>query len=433
MKKIFIIAVFAQLMFLQNAFGGTVDEFTLKNGIRVIFDKTDGPQVVSMRVFTPVSATSEDRNLAGLSYFTSRLMTKSTLNRSNEVLANDIDNIGADISPDVDYDYASIALSVLAQYFDKGVEILSDVIMNPAFDAKELEFEKQDAIAGLNSRKDSIGAVASDKFTKLFYGNLAYSVPVTGSVESIKRITVDDMRKWHQYSYNASNMIIVVAGNIDKKIVKDSLNRHFANIASGEKFVRPVLKAQEPSESVSRIKGKFNQAYIYMGFPAPTVHDKDFVTLKAAGAVLGGKMSSRLFVELREKMGLAYDVNVVYPSRIGDSFFAIYIGLDKKNIDLTLKRINEILKDFSENEVGAQELKDTKTYVSGIYALDRQTVGKLSYYYGLREIWGMGYEYDKQYIEDFNKVSAKEIKDVADSVFKQKAITVIIDPAASKK
>ncbi|MDR1195344.1 MAG: insulinase family protein [Endomicrobium sp.] len=426
MKKI----ILTLLLFLisQSAFGGEMEEFRLKNNIKVIFDQTNGIGVVSMKVFTPVAAVSETKENAGISVLAANLMVKSTKNRSSEILARDADNIGADLSASVDYDAQHINISFLSEYFDKAAEILSDAVKNPAFNDDEIIAEKKNIIAGLNARKDSIFNTAIDNFTLDFYKNTPYALTVLGSEESLNAVTRIQLEAWHKYSFNSSNILISVSGNIDKKTLKNSLEKYFGDIESGDKFKDSDFGVDNKESKTVNVKGKFNQAYIMKGFPAPNLKSKDAAVLKVAGAVLGGRMTSRLFTELREKLGLAYEVSAIYPSRTHESYFIIYIGLDKKNIDLTLRKIDEILKDICSNEVDEQELKDTKTYIKGLYIMDRQTVGRKSFYYGWRETVGQGYGYDNKYLEDIEKVSSKDILDTLNKIFKQNSLTIIVRP-----
>ena len=397
-----------------------MEVFNLKNNIKVLFNKTDGVKVVSVKVYTPVSVINENPQNSGISHMAARLMTKSTKNRSNEVLAKDIDDIGANLYPDGDYDYVGFNMNFLSEYFDKAAEILSDVTINPIFDEKELADEKRDTAAAFKSRKDAIFHTAADKFIKLFYADAPYSNPVLGKPETIEALSVESLKDWHKRSYNASNILISVSGNVALETVKESLEKYFGNIESGRKFEKKSFSSdiKRPSKIVE--EGKFNQAYIFTGFDAPSINGKDFVALKVASAVLGGRMTSRLFVELREKLGLAYETNAIYPSRTENSFFAVYIGLDKKNIDLTLNKIDEILKDFCAAQISQEELKDVKTYIKGMYIMDSQTVNKTSYYYAWREITGQGYKYDDQYLNDVENVTAKDIYDAANKFFTQK-------------
>lgn len=405
-----------------------MENFTLKNGINVLFDKTNCSEIVSLRVLSPVSVISEGLCNAGISSLMSKLMAYSTKNRSSAILAKDVGNIGAHLSSDVAYDMTGFSMSYLSEYSDKAIELLSDITLNPIFDEREFKFEKKNAIAALKSRKDSIGVTASDEFAKLFYGNSSYSFPVIGRKESILKISREDLIKWHKYSYNASNILISVSGNISFNVIKQSLERHFSAVTAGDKFKDPIFNISHTKNIKKEISGKFNQAYIFIGFPCASVNGKDFVTIKVIRTVLGGRMTSRLFVELREKLGLAYEVSAAYPSRKKDSYFAVYIGLDKKNIELTLKKIDEILKDFYSVKIPEQELKDVKSYIKGIYLLYRQTVNKKSYYNGWSEIVGQGYKYDIEYLSDIEKVTTQNILDVANKIFTGKSVSVIINP-----
>ncbi|MDR3195540.1 MAG: insulinase family protein [Endomicrobium sp.] len=405
-----------------------MESFTLKNGVKVLFDKTNGAEIFSLRILSRVSVINEVLGNAGISSLTSKLMAYSTKNRPSEILANDLGSIGADLSSDVAYDMAGFSMSCLSEYFDKAAELLADVVLNPIFDEKEFNFEKESAIAALNSRKDSIGTTAADAFAKLFYGNASYSFPVVGNKDSILKITREDLIKWHRYSYNASNILLSVSGNVSSTVVKESLEKHLSVVATGDKFKDPVFNLNRDKSVNKEIKGKFNQAYIFIGFLAPAVNDKDFVTTKVISAILGGRMTSRLFVELREKLGLAYEVSAVFPSGKKDGYFAVYAGLDKKNIELTLKRIDEILKDFCSAKISERELKNVKAYIKGIYLLDRQTVNKKSYYSGWREIIGQGYKYDAEYLNDIEKVTTQGVLNVAGKIFAGSAVSVIISP-----
>jgi predicted Zn-dependent peptidase len=406
-----------------------MESWKLSNNIKVIFTKTCGAKVCSIEIFTPVSVINENKNNSGISYLTAKLMIQSTKNRSNEILAEDIENIGAGLTANADYDTAGFSANCLTEYFQKMTEILSDVLLNPKFNENELEFEKQNVLAALLSRKDSIGKTASDEFAKIYYNNTSYANPVLGNPSAVQKITVQNLKDWHRFSYNAENIIISAAGNIDKSTVCNFLEKYFSGIPNGEKFQLPSLNLNLPNEQKKEIDGKFNQAYIFAGFPAPDILNKDTAAVKLASAVLGGRMTSRLFIELREKLGLAYEVNTVFPSRKKQSYFAVYIGLDKKNIKLTLEKIDEILKNFCDVEVSQQELRDTKNYIKGLYVIDRQTVSKKAYYLGWREAMGQGYEYENNFLQNIEEVTSKDIIDVSNKIFKSKALTVIINPA----
>jgi predicted Zn-dependent peptidase len=402
--------------------------FILKNNIKVIFNKTNGVKIVDVRIFTPVSVINEVLNNAGISYLTAKLMIRSTKNRSSIILANDVENIGSNLSEYTYYDIAGIGMAFLSEYFDEAIEILADVVMNPVFDKKEISFEKQNVISELSFRRDSIGMIASDEFARLFYRDTSYSLPVLGTKETVSEITRENLIKWHRYSYNSSNILISISGNINEETIKKSLEKHFIFISNNVKFEKPIFNIKLLKSIKKEIKGKFNQAYIYTGFLAPAICCDNFAAIKIISVILGGRMTSRLFIELREKLGLAYEVNAVYKSRRKESFLAIYAGLDKKNINLVIKKIDSILKDFCTTKISDQELENTKTYMKGVYAIAKQTVGEQAFYYAWLEIVGLHYEYKTRYLEDLEKVTTEDIINIANKIFLGHSVTVIVNP-----
>jgi predicted Zn-dependent peptidase len=413
-----------------------MESFTLKNNIRVIFSKTEGVKVVNVRVLTPVSVINEASSIAGISYLTAKLMIRSTKNRPSAILANDVANIGSCLYGDAYYDMAVISMNFISEYFDKAIEILADIILNPVFEKKDISLEKEDIAAEFNSRKDEVDIIAYDKFARLFYCGSPYSLPVLGTKKTVAKITRESLMKWHKYSYNSSNILVSVSGNINRKTVKKSLEKYFGFIpddvkfekSDDVKFEKPIFDIKLLKSVKKEIKGKFNQAYIYMGFPAPAVGCDNYATVKVISDILGGRMTGKLFVELREKLGLAYVVNSIYPTRKKESHLAIYMSLDKKNIKLAIKKIDEILKDFCTKKISDQELENTKTYIKGTYVRNKQTVARQALYYGWLEIIGLHYEYETRYLEDLEKVTTEDIINIANKIFLSHFVTVVVNP-----
>ena len=156
--------------------------------------------------------------------------------------------------------------------------------------------------------------------------------------------------------------------------------------------------------------------------------DKDSITLKMINLVLGARMTGRLFIELREKLGLAYEVNSTYPTRLDKSYFEIYIGLDKKNIDICKQGIEKIMTDLCNTKITDKEINDTLNFIKGIYLLSHQSVERQAYYLSAREMLGLGYEYDDKYIDLLSKVTSDDIIKVANKYFKQKPYKLILMP-----
>lgn len=407
-----------------------MESFSLKNGIEVIYKKVDTVDILSLKFCSPVSVYNEDISKAGVTAMMYAVINKSTKNRSVEVLANDIENLGSSVSIDVEYDFSGITLNSMSQYFNESCEILADIILNPIFDNNELEKEKVLAIEDIKSRQDSIKETANNKFIYDFYGSShPYSKQVLGTVETVEKITREDLCKAYDKVFKTKGITITVVGNIKKSELKKILEKNFSKINLEYDYPQKISfeQTQIPTQTIT-VDSKFNQAFIIYAYPAPDVLSKDFVTLKFISSILGGRMTGRLFIELREKLGLAYEVNSIYETRKDRSYFKVYIGLDKKNIDITQKGIEKIMEDLCNNEVSAEELKDTKSFIKGIYLLDHQAIEKQAHYLAYRQMMGLGYEYDEKYTQLLEQVTAKDIIECANKYFKQTPYKLVLKP-----
>jgi predicted Zn-dependent peptidase len=150
-----------------------------------------------------------------------------------------------------------------------------------------------------------------------------------------------------------------------------------------------------------------------LGWPCPEMSNPDYPAIKVLNALMGGRMTGRLFVELREKMSLGYEVSSFYPSRRQESRYVIYLGLKAENLEKTKKRLTEMINDLQTTLVPQQELNDTKNYIRGVYIMDHQTANRQAWYLGWWEIMGGGYKNDDTYLASLQSVSPQDIQRIA--------------------
>jgi predicted Zn-dependent peptidase len=198
---------------------------------------------------------------------------------------------------------------------------------------------------------------------------------------------------------------------------------------SAKKPVKAVAKTQAVKAASSvRLLEKFEQAYLLIGFAAPSVSAKDYGPLKILNACLGGGMSGRLFQQLREQEGLAYDVGAFYPSKKCGSAFVTYLGLQPSRLEEAKTRIHKALNEMRRKPITAKELAETKNYIKGTYILDHQTNSQRAHYLGWWEILGLGHEFDRAYVKKLDSVTADDVRRVAKKMFSTHPITVEILP-----
>ena len=412
-----------------------MNEFKLSNGMRVIHKENSAHPLVTAQIFMPSGSVFETEKQAGLASFTQVIMMKSTGKRSEKQLGMDLEDIGATMPSDIDYDFSNIGISAVTRYFDRSMELLADVTFNPDFDKKEIEKERVNTLAGLKSRQDHISNVTNDKFNALFYGDHPYSWPEIGKPETVSSFKREDLVAWHSRYYVPANMTLIINGDVTLETAKAISEKYLGGIRAATTLKAPVTPVPAVPKAAKEIviNDKFQQAYLMIGFPAPAVGKPDYAALKVINAMLGSRMSGRLFTELREKLSLGYEVNSFYPSRKQLSRFVIYLGLQKKNLELAKKRIGEILLDLKTVPVSETELTETKNYIKGIYLMDHQTITRQAWYAGWWEVMGMGHDYDEKYLATLMAVTAADIKKTANKYFTDDYVQVEVMSADSKK
>ena len=430
-NKLFYFTLIVALLFCKSIIlgGSKVETFNLKNGIKVVYKQVEGRNLTALKLCSPVSIAYENTDKAGVTSLLYSVMNQSTKKRDVTTLATDIENLGSSIGFDVEYDFSGLNLECMSKYFDKTLEIFTDIITNPAFDEKEIEKQKILHTESIKNRADNITQTAYDKMISEFFSkNNPYSYTSYGKIETLKNITKQDIIDTYNKIFTTKGIVITVVTDIEASQIKSKLNKSFGSLKFTQEAIQPAFTDNLPLKQEKIYSAKFNQAFIIYAYDVPNIYNKDFYTLKLIASVLGSRMTSRLFIELREKLGLAYEVNTRFPTRKNSSYFSIYIGLDKKNIQITKDGIEKIMEDLCNTAVPEQELKDTKQYVKGIYLLSNQSVERQAYNLMFGEIFGLGYKFNDLFIEELEKVTSDDILKVANKYFKQTPLKIILQP-----
>lgn len=416
---------------LEAGTAGKIMKFKLKNEITVISKRTTSNRIVAIKLFVRPGVKNEPGDKAGICLLMQSLLMKGTKNKSQKQLSDIIEGVGGAISFGGNFDYLNGSLTVPEKYLNEAFKLFAEVIREPAFDEEEIIKQKEAQKNGLKARKDSIFTVADDAFRENIYGKHPYARIDTGAVDTIDSVTKNELSAIHSKYYSPENMLFVAVGDVKKSSVEKLIKKHFGDMKSSKSdFEGLNIKIESPDgEKRVELKKDFKQAYIMIGYLAPNVADADYKTLKVLNSVLGGRMSSRLFRELREKRGLAYEVSSFYPTRENESRFVIYMGLDEKNLELAEKGINEIILDIKNNDIGQKELDEVKRYVKGTYLMRHQSNDSQAWHLGWWEMLDKGYAYDMEYPREIDSVTISDIRNAANKYFTKDRIALIVVPA----
>jgi predicted Zn-dependent peptidase len=228
-------------------------------------------------------------------------------------------------------------------------------------------------------------------------------------------------------------MVVSAVGNFDPKTLQNYLNSLYPACSNCERSVisTPAVPSLTQSKTVTQQKPKLSATWIAQGWLVPPIRNqKDYVTLKVLNSLLGTGMSSRLFVDLREKQGLAYVVGSMYPTREEQSRFVAYIGTDPGNITRVQNGFIQEIQRLQKELVPATELSEAKSKLIGSFALGHDSNLNQAYYLGLYEIIGAGYEFDEQYAKLIEEITPQDVQRVAQTYFSGPSVTSLVQPSS---
>ncbi len=397
-------------------------EITLNNGIRACIKNNKNTPRVALTLSISIN---KPEKIAGEYSLMNRLLLKGTKKYTSEELANLLDENAIELYSEMKYDYLRFKFVCLNEDYEKALEILSDIIMNSSFD--EFEKEKVKLKGELNAELDSAKVKASDLFTKTIYKNHFYGHSYTEILKEVEKVKKADVINSYKTILNTGRKTLALVGDIEDNGL---LEKYFGNIplATSELSNIPYPK-DITKEYTELIKKDANQAQIFQGWIVPTIGNRDYPVLMLLNIILGASgLSSRLFLELREKKGLAYTVRTSYESLEKSAIFSIYIGTEPSNIQASIDGFKEEIDKIKNIKVSDEELYNAKNNLLGklqfVSETNSQQANIMAYY----SIIGKPFDYRNTLIDNIRKVSSDDIIRCANKYFTENYVLTVLKP-----
>ncbi|MEL6495182.1 MAG: pitrilysin family protein [Cyanobacteria bacterium J06623_7] len=399
----------------------------LANGITLIVVENQAADIISGRFFFKGAGTIvEQRKQAGLAHLVSAVMTKGTKNLSALEIAEKIESIGAGLGTDASTDYFSLSLKTVSADFPPMLDLLAEIMRSPTFPESEVELERKLTLQGIRSQKEQPFNVAFNQLRQQMYPQHPYGISVLGTEESVKTLTRQDLQNYHQTYLRPDNLVISLSGRITPARAKDLITEVFSDweppaaSLSTQSLPVPMLN---PSQQ--EIIQDTQQSIVMLGYLATKVNLEDYPVLKLISTYLGSGLSSRLFVELREKRGLAYDVSAFFPTRLDTAPFITYMGTAPSNTEIAIEGLSTEVTRLTRETLSDTELQGAKNKLLGQYALGKQTNGEIAQTYGWYETLGLGVEFDSTFQAAIPPITAEQVKEVAQKYLSQPYISIV--------
>ncbi|WP_341525974.1 pitrilysin family protein [Nostoc sp. UHCC 0302] len=386
----------------------------LNNGIVVLVAENPAADIIAARIFVRAGTCYENREQAGLSHLLSAVMTKGCGGLSSLEIAEKIESVGASLSADTSSDYFLLSFKTVTADFAEILALAGQILRSPTFPETQVELERRLALQDIRSQKEQPFTVAFEQMRQVMYQNHPYAASVLGDETTMNSVTRADLVKYHETYFRPDNVVISIAGRVTPTEAVALVIELFGDWQVPTQALPTLNLPEIIVEPQSRLKPLHTQQSIVMlGYLGAAVNSADYAPLKLLSTYLGNGLSSRLFVELREKRGLAYEVSAFYPTRLFPASFLVYMGTAAENTSVGLEGLRTEVDLLCTTEISESALQSAKNKILGQYALGKQTNGQIAQIYGWYEILGLGINFDQEFQELIAAVTVKDAIAVA--------------------
>jgi len=425
MLVLLLVVQFARAGYSAEPIGKRI---VLENGMILLLSEKHDIPMVTMNMAIKAGSMVEPADKPGLASIAASLLTQGTAKRTASQISREIDFIGGSLSVSGGSDFATASLRVLTKNLRTGLDLLSDVLLNPVFDQKEIDRKVKETLAEIQRQKEEPGIIAGEAFAKMVFGDHPYGKTNDEVAAYLPKLVRQDIIDFHSIRYSPNNTIIAVVGDVSEKEIRQLLNEYFKTWKQKE---QPLQSHAQPlvreKTALQKIDKSITQANIEMGHIGISREDPDYYAVMVMNYVLGGGgFSSRLMDNIRDNKGLAYDVHSGFSARKEPGAFSISIQTKNESanevIEETFKEIRRIQKEL----VSEKELADAKAYITGSFPLKMDTYAKLAGMLTSIEIYGLGLDYPQTYPGLINKVTRERIQEVAKKYLHPDTMAIVV-------
>ncbi len=401
---------------------------TLKNGLRVIFAPMPDTESVTVFVMTGTGSRYENERENGLAHFLEHMFFKGTKKRpSAKRISEELDAVGSQYNAFTSKDRTAYYAKVSSKYFDTALDVISDIFLNSTLPSKEIEKERGAIIQEIDMYEDMPMNTVDNVFEALLYGNEhPLGRTILGPKENIRSFKKGEFARYLKRNYTSTNTIVSIAGNFSQEKALRKIKKEFGHLKPSP---APEYLASAESQHAPRIaikEKKTDQTQVMLGVPAYPYMHKDEYVLAVLAALLGGGMSSRLFLEVREKRGLAYSIASWSEKYPDTGHFVVQAGVEHAKLQETIKVVLNELKKVKKTKVPASELKKVKSQFEGGLALSFETSSQVAGS-AASSILSVGRVRTlEETMKGINAVTPQDIQRVAKDLFKSEKLNVAI-------
>lgn len=391
-------------------------------------------QAITFEVLYKVGSRQESLSNNGVSHFVEHLMFKGTQKRPNTIdISKELDGIGADYNAFTGKEHTGYYITADASHLPLAMDMLSDMLRESKFDAKEMDRERGVIIEEINMYEDNPSFYIEEIFEDLLFQGSTLGKPIAGPRSVIKSISRQSLYNYYKKNYFNGNAVIGVAGNFSEAKLQTLLNKYFpVGKKQARNKIKKVARFVQTQPQIKLVNRELEQVQLMLGFRSMPSTDKRFMALQVLGNILGGTMSSRLFLQIRERMGLCYFIRAEVGGYEDASSFAIHSGLNRDKIFEALGAIKAELDLIKNNGITADELQKAKDNIRGRMILRLESPTSYLNFLAAQELWNQKIKDQQNTLAELEKITVQQINTLAKEVIDwNKSNLAIIGPFES--
>jgi len=402
-----------------------VTRTTLPNGLRVLVRENPAASVVAVSLLVRAGSRFETPETAGVTHFLQRVLVRGTLHRSDIDLATAAEELGGTVDASGDVEYAEIRGTGLARHWEALLALVAEVALQPSLPPDAIQTERRLILSQLQTRAETPFPLALDTLLADLFAGHPYALPAMGLRASVEKLSREALLAHYRAIYQPGRMVLAVSGQVTPARVVSVATKLFGGMTNVPGAPVGPAPAITPAGGRRVVTHPAQQAQILVGFTGPSVADADYAAVKVLGAVLGGGMSGRFFVELRDKQGLAYSLGTINPSRAGPSFVVGYMGTTPASAEPAEAGMLREIERIRSEPPTAEELARAKAYLQGTLAMDRRTNARQSWYLAFFDLIGAGHDFPDRYARALAGVTAADVQAAARRYLERPTIVVL--------
>lgn len=404
----------------------------LENGLKIISEKIDSVRSVTIGIWILAGSRHEEKSEAGLAHYIEHVTFKGTPTRSPKRIAAEIESVGGNLNAMTDKEIACFYAKVLDTHLSTAVNLLSDIVLNSTYPTAELEREKGVILEEIRMYEDDPDEVAIDTFTSGLWPDQAIGRPTIGYIETVSSFTRDDVARYREKHYPISNILVTAAGNLEHDQLVKLISAVFPSGKSNNGKVSSNEKSPAPQFPKQNVEKPIEQIHFCMGTQSFPRNHPDRFGVSVLSVILGGGMSSRLFQEVREKLGLVYGIGAFGQSFRDTGMFGIMAGTSPEKYKKVLEVIHRELELIRKEQVSEQELLDGKEQLKGNIVLGLESSNSRMIRLAEQEIYFGQYFSIDDLLLKIDAVTRDDIQRLAIDLFDESKLSLAVVGPISK-